>query len=125
MEPALPPWASSQPKPWSPTPRAFWDSDSDDDNFEEQITPALNPIVDVHNNLEPPVHNMDNDDNLQIPGVPDVHIDKIHYVFDTGFQIPETEKSLEGPNLQSFTPPIVSLTFSLVDVVDIPSFHSN
>ena len=36
MEPALPPHKVPQPKSWSPIPKAFWESISNDNDFEQQ-----------------------------------------------------------------------------------------
>ena len=43
LEPALPPLSSTAKKPWSPTPEAFWATDSDDDDFDDYPTPRCPP----------------------------------------------------------------------------------
>ena len=42
-EPVLPPLSCTTKEPWSPTPKAFWDSDSEDDNCEDYSTSHLPP----------------------------------------------------------------------------------
>ena len=57
-EPALPPLSSSQQESWSAIPKAFWESDSDDDDFD--YLPAAHNIDPVVQASDPDV----NPDNL-------------------------------------------------------------
>ena len=69
MEPALPPLSSSQQESWSAIPKAFWESDSDDDHFD--YLPAAHKVnLDVQA-PDPDINpdNLPSDDSIQLEWV--------------------------------------------------------
>ena len=106
----LPPFSHRVKEPWFPTPKAFWESDSQDDNFEDYIAPQLPPAPITAQQIHPgdnsdPGSSSDSDSDLEQDGDIPQNLD--------GEQESDFESQVD--DFESLTPPIVSPSNSLVD----------
>ena len=117
LEPALPPLSSTAKKPWSPTPEAFWDTDSDDDDFDDYPTPRCPPAPNPVPEALPDDIPEPEDDSEPDPAPPFDNIANLQAENDANIHEPEHNfPNVDVTELLSLTPPILSPSNSLADI---------